>query len=140
MTDQTTPAAAHSAHVVQTTEHIENYTLLRFFAYIVDAIIVGIAAAVLRQFIPVWSLIVNLAVFVAYDTLLTSQKGATLGKSLLGLKVVQTGSAKNPSQESALARSIIKAIPFVGIILFIQMLMGKLPLHDEIAKTRVLKV
>lgn len=137
MTDPTTPTTPvpHSVPAA----HVENYTTHRFFAYIVDAIIVGIAAAVLRQFIPTWPFLVNLVAFVAYDTLLTSQKGATLGKSLLGLKVIGAASQKHPTQESALTRSIIKAIPFVGIILFIQMLMNRLPLHDEIAKTRVVK-
>lgn len=129
-----------STHTPNHPANVENYVVLRFFACIVDGIIVSIAATALRQFIPFFPLLVNLALYIAYDTLMTCNKGATLGKMFLGLKVTDATVVKMPTQEQALTRAVIKAIPFVGIFLFIQMLMGKLALHDEMGKTRVVRV
>jgi uncharacterized RDD family membrane protein YckC len=127
-----------SSPVIASEMKLDNHLGRRFIAYILDALILGFAIGLMGGLIPDQiQPIVTIAAWLAYDTLMTSSQGKTLGKMILGLKVGDARSGKLPEQVQALKRSAIKAIPFVGLFLLVQMLLGKLPLHDEIADTRV---
>lgn len=138
MSDTPVPSSPSPTPPAVSSGKVENYEFLRFLAYLIDAFLVTCASIVISQFLSM-PMLLNIALYVAYDTYFTVTKGASIGKSVIGLKVIDAATGKLPSQQQALKRSIIKAIPFVGIILLIQMLLDRLPFHDEFAKTRVLK-
>ncbi|MER6713806.1 RDD family protein [Streptomyces sp. NPDC000877] len=58
-----------------------------------------------------WRSVVAAVLYVAYDTVLTARTGQTLGKKLLGLRVVDLDSAATPSAQNALTRAAVLWLP-----------------------------
>lgn len=85
--------------------------------------------------------LISLAIGATYETYFISQKGATPGKMVLGLKVVTAGGGP-VSVSRALGRYFAKILS--GIILCIGYIMAafdseKRALHDHICNTRVIR-
>jgi uncharacterized RDD family membrane protein YckC len=128
---------------------------IRFVAYIIDAIILGIVGAILGAIFGVSMMsgdvqdynpalnIVSLVIAWLYFALFeSSARGATPGKMALGLRVV-TGDGQRLSFLNATGRYFAKIIS--AIILFIGFIMiaftdRKRGLHDMMANTLVIKV
>lgn len=115
---------------------------LRFVAYIIDSIIVGVVSGILGAIIPSMAGIINLLVIgVYYIYLESSEYQATVGKILLGLKVTDLKGNRITPQ--------VATIRFLGrfvsaIILGIGYIMAaftekKQALHDIIAGTLVIQ-
>lgn len=93
----------------------------RFFARVIDGIIVGIVSSLLALFtnslsnIWVTGLFTGLLTFVYYVAFEVSQ-GWTPGKKILGLSVRGAASPKPTAKESAIRNSwtLLPIIPFVG--------------------------
>ena len=108
-------------HRFETDPNLQNHWIKRLIAYIIDSIIVGVATTILLiiALFPIFianpASVFNLLSFpfvmglfyILYFTLADSVRGATIGKSLLGLKVV-TKTGGNPSFEKAFIRNISK--------------------------------
>ncbi|MFF5983639.1 RDD family protein [Streptomyces olindensis] len=58
-----------------------------------------------------WRSAVAAVLYVAYDTVLTARTGQTLGKRLLGLRVVDLDSTGTPSAQNALTRAAVLWLP-----------------------------
>ncbi|CAL9313440.1 RDD family protein [Streptomyces sp. SudanB52_2052] len=58
-----------------------------------------------------WRSVVAAVLYVAYDTVLTARTGQTLGKKLMGLRVVDLDSAGTPSAQNALTRAAVLWLP-----------------------------
>ncbi|MFP4513448.1 MAG: RDD family protein [Acidimicrobiales bacterium] len=142
--------------------------ILRFIARLIDALIIGLplvllleavgiggfefdfseeAAADSNQF-PVAALIIQVAVFAAYEIYMIGTFGRTIGKMVCGLTVVRRKDAGLPGYGVATVRyiaGIVYAVPFIGWILFIvTVVMGfsdalRQTIHDKIATTVVAK-
>lgn len=112
----------------------------RAVAHIIDGLLIWTTAGYLFASLG-WAFpnILTSIVFVAYETLMTVRSGKTVGKMLLGVHVVSAANGKFPEQMQVIKRSIIKLIPFVPIVILIQLIMGKIGLHDDVARTRVLR-
>jgi len=128
---------------------------IRLVAYIIDAIVINVAtwavglvigvdpfAAATTGYDPT-STVISLVIGLLYFALLeSSERGATLGKMAVGLRVV-TDRGTRLSFGHALGRYLAKLLS--GLILFIGFLMvafteRKRGLHDMIAGTLVVKV
>ncbi|EID15401.1 RDD family protein [Mycolicibacterium phlei] len=99
--------------------------LVRWFARFIDGIIVGLASWALAFFtdnlssIWVTGLFTGLLTFV-YFFVLETTTGSTLGKKLLGLRVVGPGGVAKPTAAQAAIRNswtLLPIIPFVGGLL-----------------------
>jgi uncharacterized RDD family membrane protein YckC len=130
----------------------------RFAAVMVDGIIFGVAQAVLTLPIQlllggsmsgailgvVFSYAVSFALIWFYYGYFYSKKGATPGKSLMGLKVLRSDTGENMSQLGAFGRETVGK--FCSIILLgIGFIMAafnseKRALHDMMFTTRVVRV
>ena len=149
--------AAASESVVERFEkdsHLQEHWIKRVIAYVIDSIIVSVATAILLAIVLFPIFIVNPAAFfnllsfpfaigllsIFYFPIAETMYGATLGKSLLGLKVV-TKSGEKLSFEKAFIRNISK---IHGVLLLVDLIGGLITstdLHqkysDRIAKTTV---
>ena len=132
--------------------------VVRFFARLIDGIIVGIVSFLLSLFtdtlssIWVTGLFTGLLMFVYFLAFETAQ-GWTPGKKVLGLRVLGGGGAPKPTaQESAIRNvwTVFPIIPFVGgLLAFIAMVVIAVTIsgsptkqgkHDELAGgTQVIK-
>ena len=128
---------------------------IRLVAYIIDAILLGIVGGVLMSLFGVswmnpdfehYDPTVNIVSFVIgwlYFALLeSSERGATLGKMAMGLRVV-TGDGQRLSFLNATGRyfaKILSAIIFCIGFIMIAFTDRKRGLHDMIANTLVIKV
>ncbi len=126
---------------------------VRWLAFVIDTIIVGSIAGVLSFglgfalfFLPFpepISLLSRLVVIYFYYGWFYSEKGASPGKMLLGLRIVETGTHRNLNYTRAFLReSVGKFIS--GAILLIGFLIAgfredKRALHDLIFESRVVK-
>ncbi|MEU3373788.1 RDD family protein [Streptomyces sp. NPDC006711] len=92
-------------------------------------------------------LLISLAAYIGYDTLMVSKTGQTLGKKWLGLRVAMLNDGRVPTINAALARAAVLWAPFVlccyclwDIVLIITIVADK-PYrqgwHDKAAKTVV---
>ncbi|WP_280468362.1 RDD family protein [Nocardia cyriacigeorgica] len=99
--------------------------LTRFGARFIDGIIVGIPGTII--FMLVWSLIggtagyfvglmVYMALGLAYFVLLEMNMGTTLGKKVLGLRVIAPGGAPKISPEVSLKRNTYLAVSIIPCI------------------------
>ncbi|WP_020699111.1 RDD family protein [Reyranella massiliensis] len=130
---------------------------VRFLAYIIDSIllniVIGIIAAIMgvnifdmnpedaADFNPMFSVVVVVIVWLYFALMESSERGATLGKMALGLRVV-SNSGQRLSFLNATGRYFAKILS--AIILCIGFLMiaftdRKRGLHDMIAGTLVVK-
>jgi uncharacterized RDD family membrane protein YckC len=132
--------------------------VIRFFARLVDGIIVGIVASVvlfalhMQSHILVTGVFTGLLMFVYFVALETTQ-GWTIGKKLLGLSVHGPAGAPKPDLTQSAIRNaftLLPIVPFVGgLLAFIAMLVIAVTItgsptkqgkHDELAGgTQVLK-
>jgi uncharacterized RDD family membrane protein YckC len=134
--------------------YLQEHWIKRAIAYIIDSIIVGVATAILLAIALFPSFIANPVTFVnifsfpfamgllyiLYFPIAETMYGATIGKSLLGLKVVTKTDGK-PSFEKAFIRNISK---IHGVLLLLDLIGGLITstdLHqkytDRIANTTV---
>ena len=133
---------------------LQEHWIKRAVAYVIDSIIVGIATAIILAIALFPIFIANPAAFfnllsfpfamgllyILYFTLAESFRGATIGKGIMGLKVV-TKSSGNLSFEKAFIRNISK---IHGVLLLLDLIGGLITskdLHqkytDRIANTTV---
>jgi len=150
--------AAASETVIERFEKdplLQEHWIKRVIAYVIDSIIVGVATAILLAITLFPIFIVNPAAFInllsfpfavgllsiLYFPVAETMYGATLGKSLLGLKVV-TKSGGNPSFEKAFIRNISKIHQVLLLLDLIGGLITSTDLHqkysDRIANTTVI--
>ncbi len=134
--------------------HLQEHWIKRLIAYIVDSIIVGIATTITLAIIMLPVFIANPAgffnilsfpfamglLYILYFPIAETMYGATIGKRLLGLKVV-TKTGGKPSFEKAFIRNISK---IHGVLLLLDLIGGLITskdLHqkytDRIANTTV---
>jgi uncharacterized RDD family membrane protein YckC len=135
---------------------------IRFLARVIDAVLLGVVNAVIRIplvimlgvgtgrgrgliFLPVVmsligiSVMISIAVGLVYEVYLVSTRGGTLGKLILGLKIVRADGSPVPAGRAA-GRYFAQWLS--GAILMIGYLMAgfdpeKRALHDRICETRV---
>ena len=110
----------------------------RFAAYFIDVIILGIAGVILN-FIPILGQIVILLLGPAYFTYFYGTTGQTLGKKVLGLKVV-----KLDGSDLTYGKGFLRCVGYIvsEVVLCIGFLMigwdkKKQGLHDKICGTTV---
>ena len=133
---------------------LQEHWIKRAVAYVIDSIIVGIATAIILAITLFPSFIANPATFVnifsfpfamgllyiLYFPIAETMYGATIGKSLLGLKVVTKTDGK-PSFEKAFIRNISKIHGVLMLLDLIGGLVTSTDLHqkytDRIANTTV---
>ncbi|MEU6539381.1 RDD family protein [Streptomyces sp. NPDC047000] len=100
----------------------------RTLARIIDMVIVGIVVALLSWVFGVAEYMVNAGnvqfgksfaqetiaavLYIAYDTVLISRTGQTLGKKWLGMRVANLSDGATPSVQTCLARAAVLWIPF----------------------------
>jgi uncharacterized RDD family membrane protein YckC len=134
--------------------YLQDHWIKRLIAYIIDSIIVGAAATILFAIVLFPVLIGNPFAFVnvfsfpfamgllyiLYFPIAETMYGATLGKRLMGLKVV-TKSGGKPSFEKAFIRNISKIHQVLLLLDLIGGLITSTDLHqkytDRIANTTV---
>ena len=127
---------------------------IRFVAYIIDAIVLTIVGSVLasifgvswetdwEHYDPTFNLVSLVIGWLYFALLESSERGATLGKMALGLRVV-TGNGQRLSFMNATGRyfaKILSAIIFCIGFIMIAFTDKKRGLHDMIADTLVIKV
>lgn len=117
---------------------------VRFVAYIIDSILVGVVTSVLNAVLdPTIAAILGLVVSIAYLVVSSMQlNGATVGKMVMGLRVVDAN-GQMPSPVTFLLRYTVGYF-ISGIILAIGFIMvgfdaNKQGLHDKLFKTYVVK-
>jgi uncharacterized RDD family membrane protein YckC len=134
--------------------NLQDYWIRRLVAYIIDSILVAVAAGILLFIIRLPFYIANPfglidpfifpftlgLLLVPYSILTEMYRGATFGKGLMGLEVV-TKSGENPSFEQALIRNISK---IYGLLLILDFFGGLIisqgvnqKYSDRIADTNV---
>lgn len=118
---------------------------IRFVAYLIDGVILGIVQGILMAIFGAQSLtttILSIIISLLYLIWYQSRNGQTLGKKLMGIKVIKVTGAPVTIGTLLLREIIGKAIS--ALILFIGYLMAAGPkkraLHDYIASTVVIKV
>jgi uncharacterized RDD family membrane protein YckC len=150
---------AKSETVVQkfeTDPNLQDHWVIRFLAYLIDSIIVSVAAGILLFIIRLPFYLANPValidpfifpfaiglLLVPYSILTESYSGATIGKGLMVLKVV-TKSGGIPSFEQELVRNISK---IYGLLLILDFIGGLLTAtdpnqkySDRIANTTVIR-
>lgn len=119
---------------------------IRVVAMLLDGLILGVPASIIQFFLVLWTessspfyiVQIGLIVLILYFWV---EKGATPGKMILGLRIVDEN-----NQNVTWGRAILRYIGYFisGIILFIGYIMiaftkKKQGLHDIIAKTYVIK-
>ncbi len=122
--------------------------LKRIIAFLIDAFIVGLLGGVGYFFLPKSMMNSFLAKMLylnflplIYLTILTTERGQTFGKMILGLHVIDKG-AKPPSFKKSLLRSLIWIITFdlFGIFFLLGLIHPKRKaLHDMVAGTVVVE-
>jgi uncharacterized RDD family membrane protein YckC len=134
--------------------HLQDHWIKRAIAYIIDSIIVGTATAILLiialfpffignpfAFFNIFSFPFAMGLlYILYFSIAETMHGATLGKSLLGLKVV-TKAGGRPSFGQALIRNVSKIHQVLLLLDLIGGLITSTDLHqkysDRIASTTV---
>jgi uncharacterized RDD family membrane protein YckC len=134
--------------------------LTRLFAVLLDTVVVFIAAIPLFVFMTLsmqgksatlWAMLGGLAVLAlsVYNLFLLYQSGQTIGKKLLGIKILRTDGSRCSLPRIIFMRSmligILGGIPFIGPLISLTDVLlifrdNRLCLHDQIADTIVVKV
>jgi len=128
---------------------------MRFWAYLVDVIIVSSISGLLMSFINMftesgtihigfWTLtgILSALTFYLYFLLMTKYFNQTLGKMIFGLKVIR-GDGENLTWGDLLFREVVGRFihRVLGILIFLYIVVAFSPkkqgIHDMIADTRV---
>jgi len=139
----------------ETDPNLQDQWIRRLIAYIIDSIIVSVAAGILLLIIRLPFYIANPfaiidpllfpfvvgLILVPYSIVTESYRGATIGKDLIGLKVV-TKSGRNPNFEEASIRNISKIYGLLLILDFVGGLITSPDVNqkysDRIANTTVI--
>jgi uncharacterized RDD family membrane protein YckC len=113
----------------------------RLAAYLIDGVLLYVVQYVLDTVAPGLGVSLGTLISLGYFVLMTGQSGQTLGKMLLGIKVVTVEGA-NPGYGKALVRWLGYIVS--TLIIFIGFLMvawdsQKQGLHDKIADTYVIR-
>jgi uncharacterized RDD family membrane protein YckC len=117
--------------------------LERLIAYIIDAVILGFAGALMYLLLPVaLYYLLSFVLGAAYTVYFWTSSGSTPGKSVMGLQVISasTGQLVDPGQ--AILRYVgylVSSIPFGLGFLWIIWDEKHEGWHDKIAKTMVVK-
>lgn len=124
---------------------------VRSIAALIDGVIIGVVSLVLgvvltaafRDIAQLLSFVFNLALSIGYWVFYQSSAGQTIGKKVMGIKVVDSAGNK-PTTTTFFLREVVGKF-ISGIILAIGYLMilwdsKKQGLHDKIASTYVVKV
>jgi uncharacterized RDD family membrane protein YckC len=108
----------------------------RFLARFIDGILVGIVSVIITIVLTaasdsfiltgVVSSIVTAAIYLGYFAYLESNRGQTLGKQILKLKVVGPDGVSNPTMEQAVRRNIWTAFGIAGVVPVLGALIGGL--------------
>eukprot|EP00051_Salpingoeca_urceolata_P018274 m.255562 g.255562 ORF g.255562 m.255562 type:complete len:172 (+) comp19162_c1_seq6:1269-1784(+) len=75
-----------------------------------------------------------------YGALLTWLFGATIGKGLLGLRVIMIGTQRKPTKLASIGRQAIKTLLLLvaSLLCFLCILPGGATLHDRLCSTQVI--
>ena len=121
-------------------------TAERFWALIIDWMIVSFMASILTKLpipnVPLplvsWSQygLVGMVIAVIYSGVMEASRGATIGKEVLRLKVVDLH-GRPISYRTSFTRALSKFIPLGWLLVLLD---ENRALHDYIAKTRVVQV
>jgi uncharacterized RDD family membrane protein YckC len=108
----------------------------RFVARLIDGVIVGVAGAILNVVLGFisnsWlltgfiSAVATAALYLAYFAYLESNRGQTIGKQVMKLKVVGPDHISNPTLEQAARRNIFTAFGVAGVVPIIGGVLGAL--------------
>jgi uncharacterized RDD family membrane protein YckC len=116
----------------------------RLVAYIIDLIILVIPFIIISLLLPtVLYIIVALVIGVGYFVYFWTSSGQTIGKMVMGLKVVSAESGDLLDPGTAVLRYvgyIVSSIPIYLGFFWVLWDPNKEGWHDKIAKTRVIKV
>jgi uncharacterized RDD family membrane protein YckC len=116
----------------------------RLVAYIIDLIILVIPFIIISLLLPtVLYIIVALVIGVGYFVYFWTSSGQTIGKMVMGLKVVSAESGELLDPGTAVLRYvgyIVSSIPMYLGFFWVLWDPNKEGWHDKIAKTRVIKV
>ena len=121
--------------------------LMRFFAVLIDGILIGIIEGILIGITHNQGIgeLLSLVISLGYFILMEGQRGATLGKMALGLRVVRMDGAPITMNE-AVIRNLLRIVDALPV--FIPYLVGailvwnsplKQRLGDRVAKTMVIR-
>jgi uncharacterized RDD family membrane protein YckC len=108
----------------------------RFVARVIDGVLVGVAGVVLNIVFAFvsnsWlltgfvSAVITAAIYLGYFAYFESNRGQTLGKQVMKLKVVGPDHVSNPTLEQAVRRNIFMAFGIAGVIPIVGVLVGRL--------------
>ncbi|NPA22365.1 MAG: RDD family protein [Candidatus Micrarchaeota archaeon] len=116
-----------------------NTKLKRIAAYVIDLIALGFINGIVMSYLGFLGVIGFILTKFLYDPLfhLIGWKGQSLGKKLLGLRVVK--STGQLTLADLAVRSFLRFCMLTALISFILWLVEKETLHDKIVKTRVVE-
>lgn len=118
--------------------------LERFLAILIDAVILFIPGFIIGEFVPrLIGFVIQIALGIGYTLYFWTTSGATPGKMVMKLKVVnaQTGELLDPG--TSILRYVgyfVSALPLYLGFIWVAFDEKKEGFHDKIAKTRVIKV
>lgn len=116
----------------------------RLVAYVVDVILLNVATLVIQLAVPGGAgVIVSLSIFVAYFTLSEGSSGQTLGKRVVGIRVVDFERRTTIDLLRALVRTVGRWISGLVLLLgYLWMLWDRdrQTWHDKLASTAVVVV
>jgi uncharacterized RDD family membrane protein YckC len=108
----------------------------RFLARFIDGIIIGIAGVIIGIILAVisdsWlltgliSAVVNTVIYLGYFAYLESNRGQTIGKQVMKLRVYGPDGHSNPTMNEAVKRNIWLGAAILGIIPILGALLGGL--------------
>jgi uncharacterized RDD family membrane protein YckC len=108
----------------------------RFLARFIDGIIIGIVVVIINVVLAAasdsWlltglvSAVVTAVLYLGYFAYLESNRGQTIGKQVMKLKVVGPDGATNPTMEQAVRRNIWTAFGIAGVVPIVGALIGGL--------------
>jgi uncharacterized RDD family membrane protein YckC len=116
----------------------------RLIAWIIDAVIVGVPIFILAMILPMFlAYAIGLVAGVGYAVYFWTSTGATLGKQVMGLKVVSSETGQLLDTQGAIIRYVCYIIS--GLPLYLGYLWALWDpnhdtWHDKLAKTKVIKV
>lgn len=127
-----------------TAETVSADFVTRLIAYIIDAIIIGVPIFIIALVLPpVLSYAIGFVGGIAYVVYFWTSTGATLGKQVMGLKVVSAETGELLDAQGAIIRYvcyIVSALPLYLGFFWIIWDPNHDAWHDKLAKTKVLKV
>jgi uncharacterized RDD family membrane protein YckC len=137
--DQTMAGGGHVS-----TETVSADFGTRFVAGLIDAIIIGVPTAILMMILPMaFAYLLALVAGIGYQVYFWTSTGQTVGKQVMGLKVVSAETGELLDMGGAALRYVgymVSAIPLYLGFFWILWDPKHDAWHDKIAKTKVIKV